>query len=357
MGKKRRQLPALLLVLGLCIGGYFGIRAYNSYAAEREKSAGEAARISLSDLGRVTILSFRNENGIFDFSKKEEAWSYSPDQDFPLRQSKLEGIVGALDSLTAVRSFEPGDSLSAYGLDQPAYTLTAADEDGKTLTLLFGGTTESNYYVMKQDGDLIYTVSSLLPSYLDCTLSDLVELETFPSVSEGTLVSIVLSSGADTLTLEKETVAAVTVPEGESGGGDSADVSAQPEAAAEYVWYASRDGSRAAVNDLEPASGESASDLMDTLLSKLSSLAFIGCETYKADERTRLACGLDSPALILTVNWLDSDGDTQSFVLAIGASNEAGNACYAFKDDSAAVNYIDAGLVSACSDVLDAFRP
>lgn len=354
MGKKNWRFLWLLLVLAACVGGYLGIRAYNDYAAERDKAAEEAAKVSLSDLGQITNLSFRNGSGTFVFHREDDTWYYSSDPDFPLKQSEIESIAGALNSLTASRCFVPGDSLSAYGLSEPSFALTAIDADGNTLTLLIGAATGSENYVMKQDGEQVYTISSLLPSYLDCTLNDLVELETFPDVSEDNLVSIVVSSGTAALTLEKETLA---VPDTESTD-DSAEASAEPETA--YVWYASRDGNRAAVSDLEPASGENASDLMDTLLDKLSDLAFTGCVTYKADAHTRTECGLDVPSFTLAVTCSDPNGETGAetvFTLTTGALNEAGNACYAVKDDSAAVNLIDAETVSAFSDVLNAFYP
>jgi hypothetical protein len=358
MKKKKWQLPVLLIVLVVCIGGYLGIKAYNDHVTKQKEVASEAAKVYLSDLGQITNLSFRNSNGDFSFYLKDDLWYYSPDVNFPLAQSKLESIVSTLTSLTAVRSFEPGDSLSAYGLEKPSYTLTAADADGNTLTLLFGGTTDDNCYAMEQDGKLIYTITSTLTSDLNCTLNDLVELETFPSVGKDALTSVTIASGTNTLTLEKQAVTTETKAETESGDGSAA-ATAEPQTTTEYVWYAvSGDGSRTAVDTLPPVSGDSASDLVDQFLDAVSFLSFSSCANYKADRQVLSEFGLDTPTLTLTVSYTNTDSDGKqsdaSFKLSIGAVNADSSAYYAVKDDSAAVNLLSAETVSTFSSTLSA---
>lgn len=354
--KQKSGLMVLLLVLVLCVAGYLGIQAHNKQVQAQKDADEEASKVYLSSLGDVTKLSFTNSNGEFSFQLQDGVWQYLPDPDFPLNQDKLTTLVSSLKSLTAVRSFEPGDSLSSYGLDAPAVTLTASDSDGNSLTLLFGGASGSNNYAMAQGGSLIYTVSSTFVTDLDYQLNDLVQLETFPSLTEKSLDSVTITLNGKTLTLTKET----ETTEVTSSDTDASEASAQPESTTSYVWYAvSSDGTRTPVDALTPASGKSASDVMDGLKDALSYLSFQSCENYKADDNALAGYGLTSPAFLVKVSYTLTDGDGSTtdgtYLLTIGSQNTDGSAYYAVKDNSSAVNLLKADTMSAFTDAMGAF--
>lgn len=349
MKKKKLQLLFSVLVLAVCVGGYLGIRAYNDYTAKQKDAAAEAAKIRVSSLGQITKLSFTNSNGTFSFYQDSGIWYYEPDTEFPLSQTKIETLASSVESLTAVRSFAPSDSLSSYGLEKPAYTVTATDSDGNTMALLLGGSAGDNCYAMKQDGTEIYTVASTLASGLDCTLNDLVEVETFPAVGKDTIRSVTIASPTKSLTFEKES--AETNGDAENGS-DAAATSAAPD-----VWYVSQNGSRKAVDSFTPPSGAKATDLMDQLLDTVSFLSFSSCADYKADRASLSAYGLDTPALTVTVSYTDAaDGSDASFTFSVGSMNADSSAYYAVKDGSSAVNLMDAETVSMLSDTFSAFN-
>lgn len=354
--KQKSGLLVLLLVLVLCVAGYLGIQAYNKQVQAQKDTDAEASKVYLSSLGDITKLSFTNGNGEFSFQLQDGVWKYLPDPDFPLNQDKLTTLVSSLKSLTAVRSFEPGDSLSSYGLDAPTVTLTASDSDGNSLTLLFGGASDSNYYAMQQGEKLIYTVAGTFVTGLDYKLNDLVSLEAFPSLTEKSLNSITITLNGKILTLTKETETTEA-----SGSSDaSAQASAQPEPTTSYVWYAvSSDGTRTPLNSFTPASGKSAADVMDALKDALSYLSFQSCENYKADDKELPGYGLTSPSLQVNVSYTLTDGDGSttdgSYLLTIGSQNQDGSAYYALKDNSSAVNLLKADTVSAFTNAIGAF--
>jgi hypothetical protein len=326
MKKKKWQLLLMLALLIICIGGYLGIQAYNKSSAEKKEAAAEADKENLSNLGKIISFKFRNSGGEFAFELEGDRWRYLPDKDFPLDQNKFQSIISTIRFLKAVRTFEPSESLSSYGLENPACGFTATDVDGKSLTMLIGTSTNNDYYAMKQNDTLVHTVSSLLVTYLNYTLNDLAELETFPSLKEETIASIQIISGNKTLKLEKETVN-TGQEAGETGKGEGGTGENKPE----YTWYLNKDGSRTAADDLSVAS----------ILNQLGSLAFEGCENYKTKQQAFSDYGLDRPSITLTVTYnLAEDGKaaSESYKLSIGSLNKEGNAYYAVKDSSVMVH-------------------
>ncbi|NLM20554.1 MAG: DUF4340 domain-containing protein [Peptococcaceae bacterium] len=365
MPRKKKQIIVLAALLVICVAAYLGIKAYNESGAEQKGIAQEADRIRLCNLGTITDLAWYNDKDNFSFKLEDDLWRYLPDKDFPLDQNKFESIVSTLAYLTAVRSFEPSESLASYGLDQPSWTVTATDSDGKSITLLIGGRTESgdvvNYYVTEQNGKLVHTISANFVNYLDGSLLDLVELETFPTLSEEHIESIQLESSDRSLRLEKEVKSSSSAGKDKTGeteeeGGDRTD---------NYSWYLVQGGTRTALADLSPTSaaeagaeGKSTQELLNNLLSQLSLLAFESCADYQANKQARIEYGLDNPTISLKVTFADPEGVKQAsstFTLTVGSLNQEGNAYYAVKDNSVRVNLINSQTVETFEKMLSAF--
>lgn len=354
--KKKHGLLILLLILIACVGGYFGLKNYNSMAEKQKSADAEAEKVYVSSLNKVVRISFQNSNGDFSFYLDQDQWYYSTDPEFPLKQSKLETIDSTLKSLVAVRSFEPEDSLSSYGLDQPAYALTAIDEDGNSLILLIGNSTGENYYAKDESGTQIYTISDSLISSLNCKLNDLVELETFPTTGKESIQSVTIISPDKTLTLEKETVASESETSSESAG----DTSPTPSANDKDVWYmVASDGTRISMDTLSPSTGDDSDELMSELLSTLTNLSFQSCVTYKADNAQLAAYGINNPSLTLTVCYSEPGQDASQldklYTLSVGTVNGDGSSYYASKDKSTSVNLLQAETVSTFNKILGAF--
>jgi hypothetical protein len=362
MPRKKKQIIVLAALLMVCFAAYLGIKAYNESGSEQKGIAQEADRVRLCNLGTITDLAWYNDKENFSFKLEDDLWRYLPDKDFPLDQNKFKSIVSTLGYLTAVRSFEPSESLASYGLDQPSWTVTATDTEGKSITLLIGGRTESgdadNYYLMEQSGKLVHTISSNLISYLDSPLLDLVELETCPTLSEEYIESIQIESPDKTLLFEKE----VKAPSSAGMDKDDETKEEDDDGTDNYSWYLVQNGTRTALADLSPVSAadrdaaeKSAQELLNNLLSQLSLLAFEGCADYRADKQARTEYGVDNPAISLKVTFSDPEGVEQAsstFTLAVGSLNQEGNAYYAVKDNSVMVNLINSQAVATFEEML-----
>jgi len=359
--RKKRQIIVLLLLLVICIGGYLGIRAYNKHAEEQKKAAEEKVR--LCNLEQIESVTINNRQGEFSFQLKENAWVYLQDPDFQVDQNKFKSFISDLDYLTAERSFQPSESLSSYGFDSPSCSLTATDKEGKTFTLLVGdkaeGGSTKNYYAMEKDGKLVHTISSTFVKYLQYSLYDLAELETFPSLSEENITSIRLVSQDKTIVVEKDDSTQNAVEEESAENSDQE----SKEKAVKYVLSVMKEGKTIKKLTITPEAASnddktSPEGLLSNLLQRLSWLSFEKSIEYKPDQQALAEYGIIEPAIILTVNYLDEKDDKSvnaAFTLTIGSSNQEGDAYYAVKDNSLMVNLISSRTVNVLSDMLNAF--
>ncbi|NLA87613.1 MAG: DUF4340 domain-containing protein, partial [Clostridiales bacterium] len=196
MKKNTRTLIILGAVLVICIGAYIGVSVYNSNQAR--KTAEEARAVQIYANGRSSPVTISYESGgtALSFILTEGKWHVSDRMDFPLNQSSLTGLASAINNLEAVRIIDISAPLSTYGLDNPAYAVTASDDAGNALKLLIGDNYEEYYYAMAEGGDRIYTISSSLVGYLKPDLLSMIVLDTLPVLSESTIDAISLTSGA-----------------------------------------------------------------------------------------------------------------------------------------------------------------
>ena len=135
----------------------------------------------------ITAIKYQVAAGEMSFEKEGDTWYYSEDKDFPLKQSKPEAIVKAAAQITADRKLEDGDSLDAYGLDDPNYSIEITEEDGTVTTVSFGDSTGTDYYVTVGDTGTVYTVASSVLDDFKTELSDFAQLDEYPSIGSGNL--------------------------------------------------------------------------------------------------------------------------------------------------------------------------
>lgn len=206
MRKKNKGILILLAVLILLVAVYFGLRTWNAQQEEKAQEEQEAATVHVTDTSAEDIVSlkFNVGNGDLEFSKEDDQWYYTPDKDFPLQQSYPEDMAETVGSITAGRELTDGDSIDAYGLDEPAYTIEYTDADGNTTELLFGDMTGDDYYVMLNGNDTVYTVNSSVIDPFNYTLDDMARLDDYPSIGSGNLVKEVITQNGETTTYDSE---------------------------------------------------------------------------------------------------------------------------------------------------------
>ena len=171
----RTQKKTLVLLLGILVG--LGILLAVVSAVKRSSAQREAEEAAAQDAASViteteaaySSLTYDNGNATLSFHLDEAGkWVWSDDPEFPLDDSTIQSILTLLTNLKPQQTITEGDTLEAYGLDQPFATLTAAKPDGGTLTISLGNTTtdgNSYYMLMTEQESPVYIISN---SHLGC---------------------------------------------------------------------------------------------------------------------------------------------------------------------------------------------
>ena len=200
---KKKKGPLILTgVLVILLILYFGLSSWNKKQDKKEEK--ETVKVTDLDESTITAIKYQVAAGEMSFEKDGDTWYYSEDKDFPLKQSEPEKIAKAAAQITADRKLEDGDSLDAYGLDDPNYSIEITEEDGTVTTVSFGDSTGTDYYVTVGDTGVVYTVASSVLDDFKTELSDLAQLDEYPSIGSGNLKKEVITENGTTTTYDSE---------------------------------------------------------------------------------------------------------------------------------------------------------
>ncbi|MDR1769179.1 MAG: DUF4340 domain-containing protein [Hungatella sp.] len=321
MKKKRGLLYGIAALAVLCVV-YVGVGQYMNRSQEQAKEKKEGEMVYLTDLSNISSLSYDFDGQELSFTKKEGKWNYDGDDLFPVKQAEVDAIASTVSKLEALRKLEGGDSLSAYGLDQPIRRITAAAEDGtKSVILLGNATGDGDYYAALEGQDTPYLISSALYNETSTGLNDLMALEEFPAVSGADINTItVTKAGSSEFYVKKKL--------------DDKDGTIE--------WY--RDSADQPDNKLSDNSG------LNVLADSLSSLKVKSCPNYKVQENELAGYGLDQPAAVITYTY-DKNGSEETFTLSIGSLNSDSSCYYTRTESYSNINEIDKASIDKCLTV------
>ena len=321
-----KKLFVLLLALVILTG--VTLLVAHLVPDEDESTAEDTSYIIFSlDPDQVTQLSWTYEDSTVTLTKDENSnWSYPDDEAFPLDASYPDAMVQALKEVSATKTIESPENLADYGLEEAACAISVTAGDS-TYELRIGDETGlgGQRYLSLGDGN-VYLVDADLLEDFSLGLYDIVSMESIPSMTDLTSVSIETTSG--TLTLDYL----------EDSGLAYSD---------QYTWFWNQDGEETPLD----------TDLAEDLVSTVTGLTWNACVDYQADEDSLGTYGLDIPAATITVeytestqvetNETDENGDpiyeTQeppaTFVLELGDYD--GDTCYARISGSSMVYRVD----------------
>lgn len=323
--KKRRQLCLLLVILAAAVVLLAAVLLYNRYLAAREAAAG-ADTISTGLAAEPVQLSWTGAGGSVALVQDGEGnWSWAEDESFPLDSSLVQSIVSALAD-PAQREIELADSLEAYGLEEPAWTLTTVDGEGNEAQLLIGnsfteagadtGESTEYYYAMVPGSETLLILDTTLADQLTGTVLELADTSPLEAIEESQVTSLTIQGAQESvLTVQSETV------EDEEGSEET-----------EYHWYS---------GDTDVTD----SALLTSLTGELLDPAFTSMAYWKPDEAALAACGLDAP-ITATVAYTDGDGKAAVRTLSIGSLDEEGSSYYCTADGGESVYLIRAASLA-----------
>lgn len=309
---------AIVLAVALAV-----VLIYKSRAAAAQEAADAQTQTDaiITQEQAYNALSYYNGSATLSFTLDESgSWVWADDPTFPLNQTTVTAIVDLLSALTPQQTITDGDTLEAYGLDNPSATLTASGEEGVTLSLSLGKTTtdgQSYYMMMNEDPSTVYIISGTLYNYLSTPIYDMCILPDIPDMAEENLSSItVLGAVSTTLTASREE--AEDAGEAEEGS-DDADA-AEEDAAVTVTWT---DNQGADVTDHEQLSA---------LLTELSTFTLDKCADYRPSDEAVTICGFDAPAAVAEIAMGE-----QVYTITVGAATLDGTGYYVRVEDDTTI--------------------
>ena len=294
----RTQKKTLVLLLGILVG--LGILLAVVSAVKRSSAQREAEEAAAQDAASViteteaaySSLTYDNGSATLSFHLDEAGkWVWSDDPEFPLDDSTIQSILTLLTNLKPQQTITEGDTLEAYGLDQPFATLTAAKPDGGTLTISLGNTTtdgNSYYMLMNEQESPVYIISNSLYTEMSKTIYDMCDLPELPQLTAENVTSLTVTAGERTLTLTP----------------------------AEGAWT---------------ADGRDVTDQLADLTAWLGDMHLAACVDWRPSAGAAALCGLDKPAVTLTAAYTHAGAD-RSLTLTVGGQRGAGY-CVTVSDD------------------------
>lgn len=172
----KKQMIAGIVLLVLCIGGYFGVKAYNSNQEKKQEAETmNPVDISVSD---VTGFSYLNNGETLSFEKDGEEWIYSGDTSWDMDEDSIEEMLGKACDVASTEKIN-AENLSDYGFDEPTNTITLETSEGsKVVKIGMYNEIISKYYLSIDDSKELYLVESDIVTGFDKTAEDLKAAET-----------------------------------------------------------------------------------------------------------------------------------------------------------------------------------
>ncbi len=179
---KKKQMIAGIVLLVLCISGYFGVKAYNS--SQEKKQEAEIMKPVGIEVADVTGFSYVNNGGILSFEKDGEDWIYTGDTSMDMNEESIEGMLEKVCGVSSTEKITAED-LSDYGFDEPTNTITLDTAEGSTVVRI-GMYNEivSKYYLSIDGSTELYLVDSSIVTGFDQSVEDLEVVETTTTTAE-----------------------------------------------------------------------------------------------------------------------------------------------------------------------------
>ena len=337
MKKKNKQLTQLGILCGVLIVLVVVLliaRSANSAAEAKALEEASASDLLVPYASEMDTLVWTNPEGseTYVYDSDSLAWVWEEDPSFPLNSSYVQNMVGVLTDLTADVSMIDEEPLEVYGLAEPQYSITSSNAAGDSVTLYIGDAINGSYYARTDLDDTVYVIDTDVYDYLCYGLYDMATCETIPSVTSSNMTSLTFSGAVDTTLTERD----VTLTEYEDEDDEEGTTTT------EYHWF-DEDGTD--ITD-EPFESE--------LISEVIAIVFDGMVEYDADDADLAAAGLDADsARILRVDYTDSEGEAQTFILSFGDDTPDGSSVYVRLNEGDMIYYISRDSVTYLLAVLD----
>ena len=232
----------------------------------------------------VTALALCDGDVTLRFEKDETgAWTWFDDPAFPLDKTALEDLLAlpaALDSGEAVANVQ---ELAVYGLEAPKKYITVTSDGVDVVYYLGDQAADGRWYVLTPAGMVRYT------------------------------------SDENKMLLSRSIYAMAVLP--------VLPVIERADGTAAVSFYTAEDGTRRSAN-------RDVTEKTAALADEIAALTLTACVDYDPAEGAAAVCGLDTPEVTLTVNYLADNSAERTLILAVGLSTGDGGRYVALDGDT-----------------------
>lgn len=173
--KKTPMIIGIVLLI-LCVGGYFGVKAYNANE-EKKEEAKTMTPISIT-ASEVTGMSYVYDGAVLTFHKDGENWVYSEDTSIDINEETIDGMIEDACKVTSTQMVT-AENLSDYGFDTPETTVTLTTVEGTTEIVVGMYNEILSQYYMNINGSMdMYLVGSEFKNTFVKSLESLTVVET-----------------------------------------------------------------------------------------------------------------------------------------------------------------------------------
>lgn len=187
MKKQIILILALLLLVGISAGAYFTVHSISEKKEQEAIEQAEALNLlsfNSNNINKISIHTQNNEDytAILNDSGK---WKFETETDFDINTYYLNYVASAFSNFKATEKLEPvtDETKKQYGLDNPNI-ITLYDENN-SYTIYAGKETPTKeyYYVMVNDSDDVFLVSSDYKDFLSPSKNSLKSIEIIKDVT------------------------------------------------------------------------------------------------------------------------------------------------------------------------------
>ncbi|MGN1205461.1 MAG: DUF4340 domain-containing protein [Eubacterium sp.] len=214
MSKGKKQLLTvigLLLLLAGMICAYIFVPKGDSSSEEEEGTQNvadntvELVNIEKDKVSEISIISENKEKEIH-LKKDGDSWKFADNDKIPVDLDQVDSLIGGISPVNASQKVQGQDtSLSDYGLEEPAQTVSFSTTDGKTYTFQFGTSVPDNggkYGIYGEDSQ-VYAFSETFCNKFDVTKNSLIKKDAIDSIDSEYLISMeVKNKGISTFKAE-----------------------------------------------------------------------------------------------------------------------------------------------------------
>lgn len=202
MNKQKKQFVVVVILMAVCIIGYFCVGKFYKNQEEKESENKEATAITafeLKDYEKITAFNYIANGTSITLTKDSDGkWHDSSDASVNISKDSVEtDMLAKLVSVTADEKIAKKDDVSQYGFTiddngnviAETNTIALTDEDNTTYTLYIGKENPydtSKYYMMVEGDDNIYLVDSDIQTAFSKNVSDITETTTEVATQEST---------------------------------------------------------------------------------------------------------------------------------------------------------------------------